>query len=163
MRERKALRDLVIDEAAARGIAREKVWEWACLAIVRGELSVELPDRASLETRLYGATTYRDLIGQAVFAAARSNDPARYPWTRHMLDPVEFGRLLDLRAWGITLHRKRPAGRKKGKRDKVASFIAENYPGGVAGVTNKAIARDFENKIGLSVSERTVRRALGGA
>jgi hypothetical protein len=164
MRERKDLRDLVMDEAAARGIAREKVWEWACLAIVRDELQVELPDRASLETRLGGATTWRDLIAQGAVAADRGNDPARYQWTRHiMLDPVEFGRWLDLRAGGITVHPKRPAGRKKTKRDKVASFIAENYSGDVAGVTLNAIARDIETKIGLHVSERTVRRALGRA
>jgi len=65
MHERKALRDLVMDEAAARGIAREKVWEWACLAVARDELRVELPGRASLETAIAYAKE-RTQFGRAI-------------------------------------------------------------------------------------------------
>jgi len=163
MHERKALRDLVMDEAAARGIAREKVWEWACLAVARDELRVELPGRASLETRLHGATTWRGLIGEAAAAAARGNDPARYQWTRHIiLDPVEFGRWLDRWGRGITVQPKRAVGAKPTLREAVASFVAKKYPKELpAGMTLKAIARNFEEKSGRAVSERTVRRALG--
>jgi hypothetical protein len=163
MRERKALRDLVIDEAAAHGLARERVWEWTCLAIVQDELPVELPDGASLETRLHGATTWRDLIAQAAVAATRGNDPAKYQWTRYItLDPVEFGRWLDLRAKGITVQPKRAVGAKPTLRKAVASFVAKKYPKGLpVGMTLKAIARNFEKKYGRPVSERTVRRAFG--
>jgi hypothetical protein len=163
MRERKALRDMVMDGATARGVARERVWEWACLAIVQNELWVELPEHASLETRLYGATTWRDLIGQAALAAAHGNDPARWQWTRHiMLDPVEFGTWLHLRARGITVQPKRAVRTKPTLREAVASFVAEKYPKGLpAGMTLKAIARNFEKRSGCAVSERTVRRALG--
>jgi len=162
MRERKARRDLVIDEAAARGLAREKVWEWACLAILRGELSVELPCHASLETRPHG---WRDLIAQGAIAAASGNDLARYPWTRGiMLDPVEFGRWLDSRARGITVQPKRAVGAKAKLRKAVASFLAKKYPKGLpAGITRKAIARDFKTLTGLPVSERTISRAQGRA
>jgi hypothetical protein len=163
MHERKALRDLVMDEAAARGIAREKLWEWACLGVARDELRVELPGRASLETQLGGATTWRDLMAQAAVAAARGNDPARYQWTRHiMLDPVEFGRWLDLRARGITVQPKRAVGAKPTLREAVASFVTKKYPKGLpASMTLKEIARNFEKKSGRTVSERTVRRACG--
>ena len=163
MRERKALRDMVMDEAATRGLAREKVWEWACLAIVRNELSVELPEHASLETRLGGSTTWRSLIAQYADAAARGNDPARYQATRHiMLDPVEFGTKLHLWTLGITVQPKRAVGAKRKLREAVASFIAKKYPKGLpAGMTLKAVARNFEKRSGRAVSERTVRRALG--
>src|SRR5262249_33584070 len=163
MDERKALRDLVMDEAAERRIAREKVWEWACLAIARDELGEELPGGASLETRLHGATTWRGLIAQAFFAAARGNDPARYEWTRHIMpDLVEFRRGLDRWGGGIPVQPKRAVGAKPSKRKAVASFIRKNYPSGVpAGITNDAIALAFETKTGIRVHERTVRRALG--
>jgi hypothetical protein len=163
MHEPKTLRDLVMDEAAVRGIAREKVWEWACLAIVRDELRVELHGGASLEIRLHGANTWRALIAQAALATARGNDPARYQWTRHiMLDPVEFRTSLNLWAKGIKVHPKRAVGGKPSLREAVASFVDKKYRKGLpAGMTLKAIARDFEKKSGRRVDERTVRRALG--
>jgi hypothetical protein len=43
------------------------------------------------------------------------------------------------------------------------SWIFKYYPKGIpAGYGAKAIAREFRNETGISVSERTVRRALGG-
>jgi hypothetical protein len=95
-REPKSLRDIVMDEAARRGIAREKVWEGICLAIAGNELPIVLPDNASLDTRLHGSTTWRDLITGAAFAAARGSDPARYQWTRALfLDPRAAQKWLD--------------------------------------------------------------------
>jgi hypothetical protein len=48
------------------------------------------------------------------------------------------------------------------KRDKLSSWIAEQYPQGIpAGTTAKAIAQEFRGATNISVGERTVRRALG--
>jgi len=58
----------------------------------------------------------------------------------------------------------RKPGRSLAIRVAVKVFIDRNWPKGVpAGVTTKAIAREFEQSPdGFAVSERTVRRALGG-
>jgi hypothetical protein len=58
-----------MDEAASRGLAREKVWEWICSAIARDELPVSLPNNALLDTSLDGATTARSW--QALLAPRR--------------------------------------------------------------------------------------------
>jgi hypothetical protein len=79
-----------------------------------------------------------------------------------MLDPVEFRTSLNLWAKGIKVHPKRAVGGKPSLREAVASFVDKKYRKGLpAGMTLKAIARDFEKKSGRRVDERTVRRALG--
>jgi hypothetical protein len=53
--------------------------------------------------------------------------------------------------------------RRSTKRDAVASWIADRYPGGIpADISQKEIARQFEAETKVQVDVRTVRRALGG-
>jgi hypothetical protein len=108
--------------------------------------------------------TLRGVI-RNTWRAIERYDPSNDNWAKTlMFDPARFEGWLKkvLLTHHIAIHPKRPAGRKKMKRDEVASFIAKNYPDGVpAGITGKTIARDIQAKTGLPVSERTVRRALG--
>ena len=110
--------------------------------------------------------TLRNVVCNAHRAIERY-DPSNDLWAKSlMFDPVEFDRWLEkvLQVRNIPVHPKRSAGRKNTTRERVAAYVAKTYPDGVpAGITVKAIVRDIETEIGLRVSERTVRRALGRA
>jgi hypothetical protein len=156
-----------MDEAARRGIAREKVWEGICLAIAGNEL---LPDNASLDTRLHGSTTWRDLITGAAFAAARGSDPARYQWTRALfLDPKAAQKWLD-RFQRQRGHPKYGAHHPRQKRRASrleAALVALNAIyrtrddplGSIKTITDK-VNQYLASRDGGSVSEDTVSRAL---
>src|ERR1700746_594019 len=105
-----------MDEAAARGVAREKLWEWACLAIARDELPISLPDSVSMDARvLGGGETWRHRFVSAALAAERGNDLARYQWTRITLDPRTFRKWLDGVQRALTLPVRRPSRRRKSR------------------------------------------------
>ena len=58
---------------------------------------------------------------------------------------------------------KRAKGAKPTKRSAASLFINRQYPDGIPiGVTNKMIAQEIKIKEGVTVTERTIRRARGG-
>jgi hypothetical protein len=170
----KNLPDLIEDNAARYGVAQRELWGWALDAIEKDVLRPDLilPEKTSksLDTEFshggMGPLTLRKIIS----ARRRVDryDPSTENWAKClMFDTAAFERWLKktLLAHRIPAHPKRAAGRKKTKRESVASLIAEIYPDGVPdGITVKVIAREIEaKKKELRVSERTVRRALGRA
>jgi len=167
--ERKSLRELVMDEAAARGIPREKLWEWACLAIARNELPVSLPDNVSLDARvLGGGETWRNLVRSAALAAERGNDLARYQWTRAItLDPRTFRKWLDGVQGALPLPARRPSRRRKrraSRQEAALQALAALYPtrpplGSIKKITDEVNRWLAEQGAG-SVSEDTTSRAL---
>jgi hypothetical protein len=161
------LPDLIEDAAAEYGIGHRKLWGWALDAIATNVLGPIFPEGQSLDTEFnHGGMpwTLRKTVRRAHSAIDRYL-PSRDLWAKSLrIDPREFDRWLKkvLRAHNIPVHPKRPAGRKATLRERVASFIDENYaPGAIPG--SETVARDFEQKEGgrQRVSERTVRRALG--
>jgi hypothetical protein len=158
-----------MDEAASRGLAREKVWKWACSAIVRDELPIiSLPDNALLDTRLDGATTWRTLLAGAARVAALGSDPTTYGWTRAvMLSRATFGKYLDQAQLVLppTAQSARQPQRRASRRQAAAlEALQELYPtakplGSVKTITakvNEWLAKRNEH----GVSEDTVSRAL---
>jgi hypothetical protein len=156
-----------MDEAASRGLAREKVWEWACSAIARDELPVSLPDDALLDTRLDGATTWRTLLAGAARAAALGSDPTTYGWTRVvMLSRATFGKCLDQArsALASTAQSARQPQRRASRLQAALEALQGLYPtakplGSVKTITakvNEWLAKRDEH----GVSEDTVSRAL---
>lgn len=168
-RERKNLRELVMDEAAARGIAREKLWEWACLAIARDELPISVPDNVPLDARLLGGGgTWRDLLRGAALAAARGNDLARYQWTRALwLNPRTFRKWLNGVQRALTLPVRRPSRQRKRRASRLEAALcalATLYPtrsplGSIKTITGE-INRWLAKQRADSVSDDTTSRAL---
>jgi hypothetical protein len=164
--EHTCLRDLVMDQAAWRGLAREKVWEWACLAIIRDELPVSLPDNASLDTRL-GGTTWRNLLADAFYAAQRGRDPAKYGWTRAvMLSRATFGECLDQAqsALAPTTRSARQSQRRASRLQAALEALRALYPtakplGSVKTITAE-VAEWLAKQNEHGVSGDTVSRAL---
>jgi hypothetical protein len=123
-----------MDEAAARRIAREKLWEWACLAIARDELPVSLPDNVSLDARvLGGGETWRHhFVRSAALAAERGNDLARYQWTRAItLDPRTFRKWLNGVQGALALPVRPPSRRRKSRASRLEAALqalAALYP-----------------------------------
>jgi hypothetical protein len=163
------LPNLIEDCAARDGVAARKLWSWALDAIDQGVLRPILPEGQTLDTEFsHGGMplTLRKIVLRTHRAIERYI-PSKDEWAKTlMFDATEFDNWLKrfFQAQSMPAHPKRPAGRKPNKRERVASFIKQKYPKGVpAGITGNAIARQFEAKHKVSISERTVRRALGRA
>jgi len=158
-----------MDEAAARGIAREKLWEWACLVIALDELPVSLPGNVSLDARvLGGGETWRHLVRSGALAAERGNDLARYQWTRAItLDPRTFRKCLNGVQPALTLPVRRPSRRRKSRapqQEAALQALAALYPtrrplGSIKTITAEINRWLVEQNAG-SVSEDTTSRAL---
>jgi hypothetical protein len=162
---------LIEDNAAKYWIAPRKLWRLALDAIEKDVLRPVLPEGQSLDTEFshggMGPLTRRRIIRSASSRIER-HEPSNDEWAKELkFEAKEFDSWFKkaLQAQNIPAHPRRASGRKKTIGKSVAEFIAETYPDGVpAGVTVKSIRRDFEGRNkGLSVSERTVRRALGRA
>ena len=158
----KSLRELVMDKAAARVIAREKLWEWACLAIARNELPVSLPDNVSLDARVH------HIVRGGALAAERGIDLARYQWTRAiMLEPRTFRKWLDGVQGALPLPARRPSRRRKrraSRQEAALQALAALYPtrpplGSIKKITDEVNRWLAEQGAG-SVSEDTTSRAL---
>jgi hypothetical protein len=155
-----------MDEAASRGLAREKVAEWACLAIVHDVLPVSLPNNALLDTRLEGAMTWRGLLAGAARAAARGSDPTTYGWMRTvMLSRATFGKYLDQARSELALVRSAtPSQRRASRRQAALEALHALYPTAkpldsvktITAKVNEWLAKRKEH----GVSEDTVSRAL---
>ena len=165
--EQTSLRDLIESRAAYYGVATRTLWKWALDVIAKDVLRPVLPEGQTLDTEFshggMSKLTLREVIKEAERAIERY-DPSNDNWAKTlMFDPAGFDSWLReiLQAQRIAVRPKRPAGRKRTVREKVALFIDENYAGAIPG--DKTIVRDIKTKIGLSVSERTIRRALGRA
>jgi hypothetical protein len=160
-----SLPDLIEDSTAQYGIAPRKLWNWSLDAVAKGALRPAFPESLDTEINHGGMRlTYRKIIEAR--RKIKRYDPQNINWAENLIfSPVEFDSWLKkaLLAHNIPAHPKRLAGRKNTLRERLALFIAETYPDGVAGVLAKSICRDFEAQAGLRVSDRTVRRALGRA
>jgi hypothetical protein len=164
-----SLPDLIEDSAARYDIAPRKLWSWALDAIIKGELRPALPIGQTLDTLFSHGGMLLTL--RSIIKARRDMeryDPSCEGWAKMLLfNPAHFDKWLRkvLRTKNIPVHPKRTAGAPKTKVETVARFIA-SYPHGTipAGMTYKEVARDIKQKFPrLSVSERTIRRALGRA
>jgi hypothetical protein len=168
-----SLPDLIENSAARYGIAPRKLWGWALNAIAKDELRPILPEGQSLDTEFsHGGmplTLRRIIEARRVIEPGRDMeryDPSCEGWAKMLLfNPEQFDKWLRkvFRTKNIPVHPKRTAGAPKTKVETVALFIA-SYPDGTipAGRTYKEVVRDIKQKFPrLSVSERTIRRALG--
>src|SRR5262249_48245026 len=122
--EQRALRDVVMETAAERGMVRENLWAMSCRAITSGNLPVGLPGGASLDDRpALASKTWRVLIGEGAAAAERGHDLSRYRWTRVITinKPAYDGWLDSVTA--NTMMRAQPGlGARKTKRTEVKAF-----------------------------------------
>jgi hypothetical protein len=161
------LPNLIEDSADRYDIRPRKLWRWALDAILKGALRPMLSEEQTLDTEFshggMGPLTLRRII--EVRRDIQRYDSSYVAWANVLkFNPASFENWLKsaLRDQSIPVHPKRRAGATQMKRERAASYIAEKYGDRVpAGITIKGIVRDIKARIGLSVSERTVLRALG--
>jgi hypothetical protein len=162
----KSLPNLIEDSAPLYGISPRKLWRWALDAILKGVLGPLLPEGQTLDTEFSHGGTGQLTLRKIVRARRRIDryDPSTETWAKALkFEPGGFDKWLKkvLRDHNFPVIPKRPVGRKLRKRETVRSYISEFYPDSVP--DDKTIVREIKAKLGLSVSDRTVRRALGRA
>jgi hypothetical protein len=163
MSDTQELCDLIETRSAQHCIVRRKLWEWAFTAILDGRLTFELPNDLMPDPQFDHAARLRTLIIGALPAIEYGADPSKWNWSRMlMISPAVFDKWLKavLRNRQFTARPKRRAGTKSTKREAVRNFI-EKRKSLLRGATHKEIAKHVKDKLGVDVSERTVRRALG--
>jgi hypothetical protein len=155
--------DLIETRSARHGITRRSLWVLTSDAVLKGEL--ELNFSAAVQPDPNNPEIARGMIANARWSIEHGTaDPADWPWARRLvISPTSFdkwlkGALHDLQ---FPATPKRRAGAKP-VLIVLKEFITETYPKGVPpGITNKDIAEAARERIGKTVSERTVRRARG--
>jgi hypothetical protein len=157
---REKLCDLIETRSALHCVTRLKLWRLVFAAVLDGQLEPAWSDDVPPDPNNH--EMLRALIAGVHLVI--SGDPASWPWVRRVvISPVAFdkwlkGALHDLQ---FPASPKRRAGAKP-VLIVLKEFIDETYPKGVPpGITNKDIAEAAKERVGKTVSERTVRRARG--
>jgi hypothetical protein len=130
---------------------RLELWTWILEAICNDQWFDEVAQD--------GLATARSLL-QAIKMGG--GDPSNTPFGRKSTaSEAAFDKWLreTLRQRQFPAHLKQRAGRKP-NREAVADFLVKR--GGRPGETVKELVREIKEQLGITVSERTVRRARGG-